>query len=121
MVKEKLYIVYSAVSAISAFFFVITFNDLIIQNSVLISDFNLNKEGNWQYWILIASIILFIYFIYMATSTLSDIFKFNNIIKIESKKTFLKNIPFLEKVAKRMGKKYGEKLVDAKLKRGIKK
>lgn len=57
----------------------------------------------------------------MATSTLSDIFKFNNIIKIESKKTFLKNIPFLEKVAKRMGKKYGEKLVDAKLKRGIKK
>ena len=121
MIKDKLYILYAIVGIVSAFFFVIMFNDLITQNSILISYFNLNKEGNWQYWIFLASSIVFIYSIYMLTSTLNDISRFNNILKTKSKKTFLKNLLLLEKIAKKMGDKYQKKLEDAKLQRGIKK
>jgi len=120
MEKDKLYIIYILISLISLFFLIISMNDLVFVNAVLMAKISLNRIGNWQYWVLILSFIGFIYFIYIAMNNINEIKKFKGMMKIESKKTFLENLPDLEKISSKFGGKYKNELKNAKHKWGIK-
>ncbi|MCL4349221.1 DUF3198 domain-containing protein [Ferroplasma acidiphilum] len=121
MYRDKLYIVYIIISIVSLFFLIISLNGLLFHNQYLINLIPLKSLGNWQYWILIASTIVFIYFAYMTYSILNDISTFKKLLKSSSKKTFIDNMPSLERISKRLGKNYDELLKQAKHKWGIKK
>ncbi|WP_337860292.1 DUF3198 domain-containing protein [Ferroplasma sp.] len=120
MYKDKLYLVYIIVSIASMFFFIISLNDLLFGNQALVKLVSLKSYGNWQYWILIASLIVFSYFAYMSYSLLNDISKFKTLLKSSSKKTFMSNMPELERISKRLGSGYKDLLLQAKHKWGIK-
>ncbi len=121
MYKDKLYIVYLIISIVSILFVIISLNDLLFGNQVLMKLITLKSVGNWQYWILIASIIVFSYFAYMSYSVLNDMSKFKKLLKSSSKKTFIENIPDLERISKRLGTRYHDLLTQAKHKWGIRK
>jgi hypothetical protein len=121
MNKDKLYVVYIIVSIVSLFFFIISINDLLFHNQALINFIPLKPLGNWEYWILIPSTIIFVYFAYMSYSMLNDISKFKKLITSSSKKTFLENLPDLEIISKRLGENYNDLLKQTKRKWGIKK
>jgi len=121
MNKDKLYVVYLIISIVSLFFFITSINDLLFHNQALINSIPLKPLGNWEYWILIASTVIFVYFAYMTYSMLNDISKFKKLMKSASKKTFLENLPDLEIISKRLGKNYNDLLKQAKHKWGIKK
>lgn len=121
MYKDKLYIVYIIISIVSIFFFIISLNDLLFGNPALIKLVSLKFIGNWQYWILIVSIITFSYFAYMSYSVINDILKFKKLLKSNSKKVFLSNISELERISGRLGSEYEDLLLQAKHKWGIKK
>ncbi len=121
MYKDKLYIVYIIISIASLFFFIISLNDLLFHNQSLIKLVPLKSYGNWEYWILIASTIIFIYFGYLSYSIINDISTFKKLLKSSSKKTFIENITDMERISKRLGTKYNDLLKQAKHKWGIKK
>ncbi len=121
MYKDKIYIMSIAVSIVSLFFFIISLNDLLFVNTALIHLFSLKSIGAWQYWVLIASIMIFSYFAYMSYSLITDKSKFKTLLQSASKKTFVSNIPDLERIAKRFGTHYDDLLNEAKHKWGIKK
>ena len=121
MFKDKLYIISITISIISLFFFTVSINDLLFGNLVLIHFFSLKSIGAWQYWVLIGSIIIFLYFVYLTYSMIRDMSKFKTLIQSASKKTFISNLPDLERISKRFGTRYDDLLNEAKHKWGIKK
>jgi hypothetical protein len=121
MYKDKIYLFTLAISFISIFFFIISLNDLLFRNASLIRIFSLQSIGAWQYWVLIVSIIVFSYFAYMSYSLINDMSKFKNLLQSSSKKTFISNLPDLERISKRFGSRYHDLLIEAKRKWGIKK
>jgi len=120
MAKDKLFILFAGISVISLIFFIASLNGLLFQNPEISKLINLNKLGSWQYWIIVISVIIFIYFAYETSSYISDIFKFNRMINTESKKTFMKNLPELEGISKRFGGSYKTRLNETKKRWNIK-
>jgi uncharacterized membrane protein len=121
MYKDKIYIIYLIITIASLLFFIISLNDLLFRNHALMSFITLKSVGNWQYWILLASIIVSSYFAYMFYSIINDMLKFKKLLKSSSKKTFIANLPDLERISKRLGTRYGNLLTQAKHKWGIRK
>jgi amino acid transporter len=121
MYKDKIYIISIVITIISLFFFIISINDLLFGNVALIHLFSIKFIGAWQYWVLIVSVILFSYFAYMSYSLISDMSKFKKLLQSSSKKTFISNMPDLERISKRFGEHYDDLLTEAKHKWGIKK
>ncbi len=121
MGNDKLYILYILISAVSLFFLIVSINGLVFRNAVIMAHVGiLDGIGSWEYWVLIVSFIAFIYFVYLAITNINDIKKFKDMINSESKKTFLENLPDLERISKKFGEKYKDNLKDAKHKWGIK-
>ena len=120
MGKDKLYIIYVLISITSLFFLIIALNDLVFVNAVIIAHISLNRIGTWQYWVLIVSFTVFVYFMYMSIANINDIKKFKDMMNSTSKKTFIENLPDLERISKKFGEKYKDNLKSAKHKWGIK-
>ncbi len=121
MYRDRLYFVFGITAVISLLFFILSLNALIMKIPALLNLLYVNKIGSWQYWLLIVSLILFIYLFYLTYRDFEDITLFKKLLKSSSKKAFIENLPKLEEISKKFKGKYLEELSSAKHKWGIKK
>lgn len=88
------------------YIFSLTILPLTFQNFIL-------WLGNWQYYIFAFSLIGFLYFAYLLTTTVLQRRKFEELIASDSKATFVKNARDLDIIASKLGpsfrKRYDEK------------
>lgn len=70
--------------------------------------------GNWNWWILIGSIIILAITTYLAWSTKKKLDEFNELIDTDSKATFVKNQEELEFLAYQLGPKFQDKVYEKK-------
>lgn len=76
--------------------------------------------GNWNYWLLVLGIIFVIAGGWFTFDTLRKRLKFEEYIDSESKREFVNNLRELEEIAYKLGKKYQERLEEAKRKWRVK-
>lgn len=102
-VRDFQEIIYILISAVSLIFFVISTNDLLVHNVILIHAGLTLSVGGWIYWIFTVSLIFTFVFLYMFFKTISNLRKFARLINSPSKQTFVKNLVDLEKLAQSLG------------------
>ena len=99
--------IYAILMAVGAVLLLITFNDLLFHNQVLIDNgFSLIAAGNREYWIFALSLIMAFTFVYMFIKVTNDAKKFKTLINSSSKHTFVKNLRQLQKISKNLGPEY---------------
>ncbi len=109
------FIIYIALLALFAVIFLITVNDLLINNTAIQdSGFTLSSTGNWIYWIFALSFVFALIFAYFVYRYLADVKSFKELSEGSSKQNFVKNLRKLEKVAQRLGPIFQEQLQKSK-------
>ena len=114
-VRNYQFIIYIAFLALSAVIFLITTNDLLINNTVIQdSGFTLSSTGDWIYWIFALSFVFTMVFAYLVYRYFADVKSFKKLSEGSSKQTFVKNLKKLEKIAFRLGPIFQEQLQKSK-------
>ncbi|WP_393971050.1 DUF3198 domain-containing protein [Oxyplasma meridianum] len=114
-IKDFQTYIYIILMAIGLTLFVISSNDLIFGNKVLIDNgITFKSAGPWNYWIFTLGIIMTILFVYLYAKTMRDVSKFRQLVESDSKYGFIKNIKELEAISQRLGTTYKERLAEAK-------
>ncbi|MCL4329930.1 MAG: DUF3198 domain-containing protein [Candidatus Thermoplasmatota archaeon] len=109
------FIIYIAFLALSAVIFLITTNDLLINNTVIQdSGLTLSSTGDWIYWIFALSFVFTLVFAYLVYRYIDDVKNFKKLSEGSSKQTFVKNLKKLEKIAFRLGPLFQEQLQKSK-------
>ncbi len=100
--------------AVAVVVLVLSGNDLIFGNTSLVGfGLTLTSTGNWEYWIFTGSFIFSVLFGYMFYSIARDARKFYTIVEKGTKLSLTKNLKDVQKIAKRLGPAYEEKLAEA--------
>lgn len=114
-------VIYIVIAAVSIIFLVVSANDVIFKNAgISQSGLTLSSAGNWIYWILTASTILTIIFMYLYIHVIASLRKFNELINSHSKQVFVKNLRELERTARVLGSRERKMLKEAREKWKVK-
>lgn len=114
-------VIYIVVAAVSIIFLLVSANDVIFHNKgISQSGLTLSSTGNWIYWILTASTIFTMIFLYLYIHVISSMRKFNELINSHSKQVFVKNLRELERTARILGSRERKLLREAREKWKVK-
>ncbi|MHB8361584.1 MAG: DUF3198 domain-containing protein [Thermoplasmataceae archaeon] len=115
IIKNFTLIIYLGILTASAIIWVISSNDLLFHNSVLINNsLTFNYLGYWNYWIFLISFVSLFIFGYYSYVWVKEDKKFMKLTSSESKQSFIKNIKTLEKIARKHGSRFQSLLLEAK-------
>ncbi|MCL4350683.1 MAG: DUF3198 domain-containing protein [Candidatus Thermoplasmatota archaeon] len=112
--RSLMFYVYFLITIVSVAIFIIASNDLVFHNPGFTSVVSFSSVGNWNYWILILAFLVFLVMFYYTYEWIKDDIFFNSNIHSDSKASFLKNMRKLEKIARKHGGLYNERLKEKK-------
>lgn len=109
--REWFFYIYLILTVVFLFIFMVSSNDLLFHYDGFINNgITFQAAGNWNYWIFFISLILTAIFTYYTYEWIRDDNFFNEIINSDSKSKFIKNMRELEKIARKHGPTYEERL-----------
>lgn len=109
--REWFFYLYMILTVVFLFIFIVSSNDLLFHyNGFINNGLTFQAAGNWNYWIFILSLIMAGIFAYYTYEWFRDDRFFNDILNSDSKSKFIKNMRDLEKIARKHGPSYEERL-----------